>query len=138
MIGNADQDAFVRSMKWAVVTSLRADGSPTNSVVFYALEGDDLIFSTTKDRLKAKTLTRDPRAALTVLDEGAPYRFVSIEGTASIQDTDVVPGHIAVNKVMRGLADWQPPEGYEESLRGQGRVIIRVKAERVSGVVNRG
>ncbi len=138
MIGKPDQEAFVRSMKWAVVTSLRKDGSPTNSVVFYALDGDELIFSTTKDRLKAKTLTNDPRAALTVLDEGAPYRFVSIEGTAIVQDTDIVPGHIAINKVMRGLADWQPPEGYEETLRSQGRVIIRVKAERVSGVVNRG
>lgn len=138
MIGKPDQDAFVRSMKWAVVTSLRKDGSPTTSVVFYALDGDDLIFSTTKDRLKAKTIINDPRAALTVLDEGAPYRFVSIEGNATVQETDVVPGHIAVNKAMRGLADWQPPDGYEETLRTQGRVIIRVKPERVSGVVNRG
>ena len=44
MIGTEEQDAFVRSRRWAVVTSLRRDGSPTNSVVFYALEGDDIIF----------------------------------------------------------------------------------------------
>lgn len=138
MIGKPDQDAFVRSMKWATVTSLREDGSPTNSVVFYAVDGDDLLFSTTKDRLKAKTLKRDPRAAVTVLDEGAPYRFVSIEGTAIIEEGNIVPGHIAINRVMRGVADWQPPDGYVETLKAQGRVIIRVKAERVSGVVNRG
>lgn len=138
MIGKPDQDAFVRSMKWATVTSLREDGSPTNSVVFYAVDGDDLLFSTTKDRLKAKTLKRDSRAAITVLDEGAPYRYVSIEGTATIEAGNIVPGHIAINKVMRGVVDWQPPDGYAETLKSQGRVIIRVKAERVSGVVNRG
>lgn len=138
MIGTPEQDAFVRSMKWATVTSLRKDGSPTNSVVFYAVEGDDLLFSTTKDRLKAKTLKRDPRAAITVLDEGAPYRFVSIEGRATVVEEGIVPGHIAVNRAMRGVPDWQPPEGYEETLSKQGRVIVRLRPQRVSGVVNRG
>jgi PPOX class probable F420-dependent enzyme len=125
-------------MKWASVTSLRKDGSPTTSVVFFAVDGDDLLFSTTRDRLKAKTLRRDPRAAVTILDEGAPYRFVSVEGRARVIEDDIVPGHIAVNRVMRGAPDWQPPEGYVETLRQQGRVIIRVTPERVSGVVNRG
>ncbi|MGE0599852.1 MAG: PPOX class F420-dependent oxidoreductase [Dehalococcoidia bacterium] len=138
MIGKPEQDAFVRSMKWASITSLRKDGSPTTSVVFYAVDGDDLLFSTTNDRLKAKSLRRDPRAAVTVLDEGAPYRFVSVEGKATVVEDDIIPGHIAVNRAMRGVADWQPPEGYEATLRSQGRVIIRVTPERVSGVVNRG
>jgi PPOX class probable F420-dependent enzyme len=138
MIGTKDQDAFVRAMKWASITSLRKDGSPTTSIVFYAVDGDDLLFSTTSGRLKAKTLKRDPRAAVTVLDEGAPYRFASIEGTATIEEDDIIPGHIAVNKVMRGDPNWQPPEGYLETLRSQGRVIIRVTPQRVSGVVNRG
>ncbi len=138
MIGTPDQDAFVRAMKWCVVTSLRGDGSPTNSVVFYALDGDDIIFSTTSNRLKAKTLSRDPRAAVAILDEGAPYRFVSVEGQATIEAEDVVPGHIAVNRVMRSAPDWEPPEGYLDLLKSQGRVIIRIRPERVSGVVNRG
>jgi PPOX class probable F420-dependent enzyme len=138
MIGTEDQDKFVRSQRWAVVTSLRRDGSPTNSVVFYALEGDSLIFSTTADRLKTKTLQADPRCAVTVLDEGSPFRFVTIEGPATIVEKDIVPGHIAVNRAMRAAPDWVPPEGYEAGLAAQKRVLIRVRAERVSGVVNRG
>jgi PPOX class probable F420-dependent enzyme len=138
VIGNADQDKFVREMKSAIITTLRKDGSPSTSLVFYALDGDELLFSTTADRLKAKTLSRDPRAAVTVLDEGAPYRFVSVEGRATVERDDIIPGHVAVNRVMRNAPDWQPPEGYEETLRSQKRVIIRVTPERVSGVVNRG
>jgi predicted pyridoxine 5'-phosphate oxidase superfamily flavin-nucleotide-binding protein len=98
--------------------------------------GDELWFSTTTTRLKAVTVRRDPRIALTVLDEGAPFGFVTVEGTATIEDTDVVPGHIAVTKAMRG-ADFTPPEGFEERLRTDGRVIIKVVAQRVSGVTNR-
>ena len=138
VIGTPDQDAFINNNRWAVVTSLRGNGSPTNSVVFYGREGDELIFSTTLGRLKAKTLKKDPRVAFTILDEGTPFGYVTVEGTAVIQDDDIVPGHIAVNKAMRGVTEFTPPEGFEARLKSDGRVIIRVKAERVHGVVNRG
>ncbi len=138
MIGNADQDALVRELRWAVVTTLRKDGTPSNSVIFYAVDGDEIIFSTTKDRVKAKTLKRDPRIAVTALDEGAPHRFVTVEGTASVVDEDIVPGHVLINRAMRQDPNWEPPEGYVAGLRSAGRVVVRVKAERVSGVVRRG
>lgn len=136
MIGNEDQDAFVSANKWAVVTTLRSDGSPTSSVIFYAREGDEILFSTTADRLKAKTLARDPRIAVCVIDEGPPYRYVTIEGRATIQRDDIVPPHIAINKAMRG-GEFTPPEGFEERLREQGRLIVRVAPGRVSGVTRR-
>lgn len=137
MIGTQEQDTFINKNKWAVVTTLRKDGSPSSSVVFYAREGDELLFSTTKSRIKAKTLMNDPRVALCVLDEGAPFGYVNVEGTATIQTDDIVPGHVLVLKAMRG-PDATPPEGYEERLAKEGRVIVRVKAERVSGVTSRG
>jgi PPOX class probable F420-dependent enzyme len=136
MIGNSDQDAFINRNKWAVVTSLRSDGSPTNSVIFYARQGDMLLFSTTLGRLKAKTLKRDPRIALTVLDEGAPFGYVTVEGMATIEERDIVPGHVAINRAMRG-PDFVPPEGFEERLRAEGRVVVTVHATRVHGVTNR-
>ncbi|MFN0093228.1 MAG: pyridoxamine 5'-phosphate oxidase family protein [Dehalococcoidia bacterium] len=139
MLGTPEQDAFITAMKWGTATTLRKDGSPTNSVVFYYREGDTLAFSTTADRLKAKTLRNDNRIAFTVLDEGAPYRFVSLEGTATIEDGDGIgPAHVTLNRVMRGDPNWQPPENFVAGLKAAGRVINRVHAERVSGVVNRG
>ncbi len=138
MIGTPEQDALIRELRWAVVTTLRKDGTPSNSVIFYAVDGDELIFSTTKDRVKAKTLKRDPRVAVTVLDEGAPHRFVTIEGTARVVEDDIVPGHVLINRAMRKEPDWEPPEGYVAGLASAGRVLIRVTAERVSGVVRRG
>ena len=136
MIGNEEQDAFVSGNKWAVVTTLRSDGAPSSSVVFYAREGDEILFSTTEDRLKAKTLERDPRIAVCVIDEGPPYRYVTVEGRAALQRDDIVPAHVAINKAMRG-GDFTPPAGFEERLRQQRRLIVRVRPERVSGVTRR-
>lgn len=138
MIGTVDQDAFINKNRWAVVTTLRKDGSPTSSVIFYARDGDEIVFSTTEGRLKAKTLRRDPRIAVAVLDEGPPHGFVTIEGAATVEDEDVVPGHVLVNRAMRRDPTWTAPEGYAERLAADQRVIVRVKAERVSGVPNRG
>ncbi len=138
MIGTPDQDAFINKNKWGVVTTLRKGGAPSSSVIFYAREGDTLIFSTTESRLKAKSLRRDPRIAVCVLDEGAPFGYVTVEGRATFESGDIVPGHIAINKAMRGVSEFTPPEGFLERLRSEGRVIIRVTAERVSGVTNRG
>ncbi len=138
MIGTPEQDAFIDKNRWAVVTTLRRDGTPSNSVIFYARDGDELIFSTTEGRLKAKTLRRDPRIAVTVLDEGAPHGFVTVEGTATVEDGDVVPGHVRINRAMRKDPAWEPPEDYRERLARDGRVVVRVRADRVSGVPNRG
>lgn len=136
MIGTPDQDAFINRNKWAVVTTLRKNGSPTSSVIFYARDGDTLIFSTTNGRLKTKTLRNDDRVSLAVLDEGAPFGYVNIEGTATVEDQDILPGHYAINRAMRG-GEFIPPEGYAERLQKEGRVIIRVHPHRVSGVTNR-
>ncbi len=137
MIGNAQQDEFVRRNRWAVVTTLRADGSPTSSVIFYAVRGDELFFSTTKDRLKARTLRRDPRIVLTALDEGPPFGYVSVEGTGRVQEEDVVDLHVELNRAFRRNPEWQPPEGFGERLAREQRVIVWVTPRRVSGVTNR-
>ena len=136
VIGTAEQDAFVRDHKFAIVTTLRKDGSPTNSAIFVFAEGNDLVFSTTASRLKARTVENDPRIAVTVMDEGAPHRYVTVEGAASIQRNDIIPFHVNINRFMRG-EDWQPPADFEEGLKQDGRLLIRVKPRRVSGVLQR-
>ena len=137
MIGTPDQDAFVSKNKWAVVTTVRKDGSPSSSVIFYVRDGDEILFSTMKSRVKAKSLLRDPRIAVAVLDEGAPYGFVTIEGTGRVIDGDTTEEHKRIYKTFRG-ADYVAPADLAEQLARDGRVIVRVTAERVSGVPNRG
>ncbi|HKS91469.1 MAG TPA: TIGR03618 family F420-dependent PPOX class oxidoreductase [Tepidiformaceae bacterium] len=138
MIGTAEQDAFVSEMRQAIVTTLRRDGSPTSSLVAYCRDGDEIVFSTTKDRLKAKTVAHDPRVVVAILDGESKGRFVSVEGNGTVQRDEVAAGHVLLNRHMRGNPDWTPPEGFADKLKADGRVLIRIRANRVSGVIGRG
>jgi PPOX class probable F420-dependent enzyme len=62
------------------LTTLRADGSPRNWVVWVGLEDDHILVCTSDAIWKAKDMRRDPRVALSVTDTANPYRMAAIQG----------------------------------------------------------
>ena len=71
----------------AVVATLRPDGSPHTAATWYDWEDGRVLLNMAETRLRLRFLRRDPRAALTVLDEGSWYRHVSLIGrVVSIED----------------------------------------------------
>jgi PPOX class probable F420-dependent enzyme len=141
MIGTQAQDDFLSRNRIAVVTTLRRDGSPASSVIIYGKEGDTLFFSTTADRLKAKTLKRDPHIVLTAVEAPPATGYVSVERTGEVippeRAGEVLAWHRKLLKVMRG-PDVTEPEGYTDRLAQERRVIVLVTPGRVSGVPDRG
>jgi PPOX class probable F420-dependent enzyme len=75
---------FLDAPRFAVLATIRPDGSPHLTVVWYAVRGDDLIVNTTVPRSKARNLERDPRVSLLV---GEMERYVRIEGPARVVAT---------------------------------------------------
>jgi len=64
------------------LSTLRADGSPRNWVVWVGLEGDRILICTSEAVWKAKDMRRDPRVAMSVADLGNPYRMAALQGRA--------------------------------------------------------
>jgi PPOX class probable F420-dependent enzyme len=62
----------------------RPDGRPHVTPIWFVLDGDDIVLTTDETGVKGAALRRDPRAALCVDDQQAPYSFVMIEGRATI------------------------------------------------------
>jgi PPOX class probable F420-dependent enzyme len=80
------QRAFIRENAFcAVVTTLRADGSPHSTVVWVDEKEGELILNTAYPRAKAKELERDPRASVTVVDPADPYRWIAVSGPVTLQ-----------------------------------------------------
>lgn len=127
-------DTFISDHRWAVLTSLRQGGQPVSSVVAYARDGDTLVISTPGGTFKRRSLDRDPRATLCILTNSEPFNFVSVEGLVDVETDDLVED---TRRVFRNIADagWQEPEDLEGWLRNQKRVILRLRAERVYGVI---
>jgi len=62
------------------LSTLRADGSPRNWVVWVGIEGDRILVCTSETVWKAKDMRRDPRVAMSVVDLGNPYRMAALQG----------------------------------------------------------
>jgi len=62
------------------LSTLRADGSPRNWVVWVGLEDDYILVCTSDATWKAKDMRRDPRVAMSVTDTADPYRMAAIQG----------------------------------------------------------
>ena len=131
---NAAFDEFLREYRWAVVTTLRGSGSPVSSVVAYACDGDELVISTPGMTFKRKTLEADSRINLCVINNEQPFNFVSIEGKVEIETTDLVRNTKLVFGNIEG-SGFDEPEDLEGWLESQARVILRIKPERVYGVI---
>jgi PPOX class probable F420-dependent enzyme len=65
---------------YAHLSTLRADGSPRNHVVWIGLEGECVLVCTSDWTWKAKDMRRDGRVGLSVIDLADPYRMAALQG----------------------------------------------------------
>ena len=73
------------------LATVRADGRPHVTPIWFVVDGDDLVFNTWHTSAKAQHLARDPRVSLIADLEEAPYGYVLVEGTVTItEDLDEI------------------------------------------------
>ena len=73
----------------SVLSTTNRDGSPQTSVIFVKPDGDDVLFSTVKGRLKTVNMQRDPRVSLLVHSlpgEGGEITYAAISGSVQLTD----------------------------------------------------
>ena len=75
-----DVRALLDVPNYVHLSTLRADGSPRNWVVWIAVEGDHLLICTSDGSWKAKDMRRDPRVGISVIDAANPYRMAAVQG----------------------------------------------------------
>jgi PPOX class probable F420-dependent enzyme len=120
---------FVESHRTAIFGYNRKLDGPSLSVVYYVMDGDDILISTMSERGKAKAVRRNPRISLCVLDEKWPLSYLLVYCDAVIE-TDI---ESATDMLMRiaGLMAGQP---MDDSVRpnlkkvavDEKRVVLRL------------
>ncbi|MCT9932513.1 PPOX class F420-dependent oxidoreductase [Planotetraspora sp. A-T 1434] len=110
-------------LAWA--TTVRADGSLHNTVVWVDVDGDDVVFNTAVGRAKERQLRNDPRVSISVLDPKNIYHFVSVSGTATLE----LEG---ADGVIDGLAKkYLGVDSYPFRQEGEQRITVRITPEKV-------
>src|SRR6202007_2686692 len=76
----ADVRELLEAPNYVHLSTLRADGSPRNWVVWVGLEGEHILVCTSDSIWKARDMIREPRVAMSVTDLENPYRMAAIQG----------------------------------------------------------
>jgi PPOX class probable F420-dependent enzyme len=73
---------------FAHVATLRPDGSPQSSVMWFAWDGQRICFSHTSNRQKYRNLVKDGRVSFHVQDPENAYRTLEVRGEVVSMDPD--------------------------------------------------
>jgi PPOX class probable F420-dependent enzyme len=74
---------------FAHLATVRPDGSPQSSVMWFAWDGDRIRMTHTKTRQKFRNLADEPRVALSIADPDDQYRFLEVRGVVEgVEDDD--------------------------------------------------
>src|SRR6202051_2544038 len=77
---------FVRKHRTCVFGYGRQDDGPAMTVVYYVMDGDDLLISTMAARGKALAVKRNPKVSLCILYEQWPLTYLQVYGEATIEE----------------------------------------------------
>ncbi len=61
----------------------RKDGTPHVAPVWVDLDGDEIVFMTSAETIKGKSILRDGRVSICFDDDRPPFSFVTVTGTTT-------------------------------------------------------
>ncbi len=130
----AQRRQFVREHRTAIFGYGRKDDGPAMTVLYYLMDGDDLLISTMLARGKAKAVKRNPKVSLCVLDENWPPTYITLYCNATIEAT-VNDDLDAVVNVLVGVLELMAGRELDASAREhatkmavkEDRVVLRLK-----------
>ena len=130
MMNQAERRQFVENHRTCVFAFQRKQGPPSMSVVYYVVDGDELLVSTMAARAKAKAVRRTGEASLCVLDEQWPLTYLQVYGPAVV-DEDFATTVGVMTRVAEIMSGQTLPEAarpiVEAKAREEGRVVLRLR-----------
>ena len=120
-----------------ILVTLKADGRPQLSNIFYALDGGIFRISVTDGRAKVANLRRDRRASLYLPGDDF-FHYLVLEGevelsaTASDPDDEACDELVELYREVEGEHDdWA---AYRRSMVEDRRLVLRFEARRAYGL----
>jgi PPOX class probable F420-dependent enzyme len=118
------------SRLYVTVATIGPDGHPHLTVTWIDRDGDELLYSTTTDRVQGKNLARDPRITVMINPPDNPYVYAAIRGTATLTpDPDMLVGNRMSRKYTgKDYTDFNPA-----SVDDGPRVAVRITPTKITG-----
>ena len=128
---SAAQRTFLEEKRFAVVGTKNPDGSPHLAVMWYLLDGDDIVVNSAQGRIKDRNLVADPRMSVLVEDG---YRWIRIDGRAKIEhDQKIAQADIRRLAARYYEDERKVDEAVKNNFGKQHRITYRLPIRRVAG-----
>lgn len=114
----------------AQLATVRADGRPHVVPMWFDLDGETLIFTTSPESVKGINIRRDPRVCLYVDDETPPFAFVLIEGTVALSG-DPEALHYWATRIGDRYMGADLAKVYGRRNSGPGELLVRVTPTKI-------
>jgi PPOX class probable F420-dependent enzyme len=130
-----DIRSFLDAPRFATIATTDPDGAPRQAVIWYTLEGDEIVLNSAVGRRWPTNLLRDPRVAFSVVDETDGYHWIGITGLVTVvEDQPTAQADIA-RMARRYHAD-DPAKAdrlIHRQFERQARISFRLRA---TGIVH--
>ena len=119
---------FLDANRFATIATTDPDGSPRQAVIWYRLDGDEIVLNSRVGRRWPSNLVRDQRISVAIGDGADGYRWVGMTGHVTVIDDQATAQADIAEMARRYHAD--DPEKAERLVRDrferQPRVSFRV------------
>ena len=124
--------AGTRTGKLAFIS---ADGRPLVTPVWFIVEDGCVVFNTSKETAKGRSLARDPRATIVTDLEAPPYGFVQVQGNAELSED---PGELLRTATAIAARYMGQDRAEEVGKRNAvpGELVVRLRPTKVIAALN--
>ncbi|RSM74225.1 PPOX class F420-dependent enzyme [Actinoplanes sp. ATCC 53533] len=112
------------------LSTVRADGSPHVTPIWFLLDGDDLVFTTGAASVKGRNLLRDGRFALCVDDDRPPFAFVVLQGRVAVSEQPDELRQWATRLAARYVGEDRAEE-YGARNGAPGELLVRAHIDKI-------
>jgi PPOX class probable F420-dependent enzyme len=112
---------------FAFLSTLMKDGAPQVTPVWIDSEDGNILVNTALGRVKQRNVSRDPRVALSIIDQNNQYNMVTIRGEV----TEQITGDKAEKHIDKLAKKYIGKDKYPWRSKTEKRVILKIKPGKV-------
>lgn len=131
MTENEIQSFLMDSIRTGKFASVRADGRPHVTPIWYIYENGRLYFNTWHTSIKGKNILRDGRVSILVDEEKPPFAFVIIEGNAEALDISLEELATWAGRIGGRYMGADKAEEFGKRNGGEGELLICVTPTKI-------
>src|ERR671919_1301432 len=117
---------LIDGRNFAFLATVKKDGSPQVTPTWIDRDKDIILINTAEGRIKHKNVTKDPRVAISLVDDQNPYSMVTISGRVIEQTNEGANDHI--DKLARKYLKAEKYPGHSPDVK---RIILKIKPEKI-------